>query len=282
MQSIFTIDVEDWFHILDVPVPYLSQSHWGTLPSRVEVGFRRLLDLLAEKNARATCFFLASTARRFPHLGKEAVEMGHEVASHGTWHRLVYELDRPTFLEDIRDARHLLQDLSGQSVGGHRAPGFSVTEDTPWFYDAVVEAGYTYDSSIFPGPRNHGGLRTHHRAPYSMQVEHGTLVEFPITVADVLVRPVCFFGGGYLRLFPWPVIRTMAHRVLGEGRPVIFYVHPREVDLYHPQVPMKITRTFKSYVNLDTTEGKIRQILEEFPVCTFTEFLAGHPVAAVA
>jgi peptidoglycan-N-acetylglucosamine deacetylase len=104
----------------------------------------------------------------------------------------------------------------------------------------------------------------------------GSLIEFPITVADAYPRPTCFFGGGYLRLFPLWLIRRMARAVQAEGRPVIYYVHPREIDPHHPRLRMPLHRRFKSYVNLRTTERKIAQIVSEFPMVTFREFIQRH------
>jgi hypothetical protein len=113
--------------------------------------------------------------------------------------------------------------------------------------------------------------------PHMRRGESGALMEFPITVVDVLGRKLCFFGGGYLRLAPWPVIRRMTARVLDEGRPVIFYLHPREIDPNHPRLPMSARRHFKSYVNLKTTEVKLKRILEEFEVTSFDRFIAENP-----
>jgi polysaccharide deacetylase family protein (PEP-CTERM system associated) len=272
MRSIFSIDVEDWYHILDVPsAPAISQ--WDALPARVEVNFLRLLDILGESNSRATCFFIGHIAQRFPHLVREAKARGHEIASHSYAHRLVYTMSPAEFLEDATRSRKVLEDISGGPVLGFRASGFSVTEETPWFFEKLVEAGYAYDSSSFPASRGHGGMKTGRMAPHGRQTPAGELVEFPVTVTEVLGKRLCFFGGGYLRLFPYPLVKRMSQVVLGEGRPVIFYVHPREIDPDHPRLLMSVSRRFKTYVNLDTMEGKIRRILTDFPVTTFGDYL---------
>jgi polysaccharide deacetylase family protein (PEP-CTERM system associated) len=271
--SIFSVDVEDWFHILDVPsTPGIAE--WGTLPSHVEKNFNRLLNLFGEKNVQVTCFFLGWIAERFPHLVKEASARGHEVASHGYGHRLVYEQNREEFYSDVYRARLLLEDISGEAVVGYRAPGFSTTEQTPWFFDSLAEAGYQYDSSVFPAAHGHGGMREGRRDPH--RITDG-LLEFPITVADLMGKPMCFFGGGYLRLFPYWLIRRMSKQVLAEGRPVVFYIHPREIDPQHPRLPMSRKRQFKSYVNLETTETKVRRILQDFPVTTFKAVASKYP-----
>ena len=229
---------------------------------------------------QVTCFFLGWVGERFPHLVKEAVARGHEIASHGYGHQLVFTQTRDQFHDDVRRARLLLEDISGTPVVGYRAPGFSTTEDTPWFFEALVAAGYQYDSSVFPAERGHGGIRDGRREPHRMD-EVG-LIEFPISVGDLMGKRVCFFGGGYLRLFPYWLIRKKAHEVLADGRPVVFYIHPREIDPKHPRLPMSRKRTFKSYVNLDTTEWKVRQVLKDFPVSTFQNVIAQTPELAHA
>lgn len=271
-QSIFTVDVEDWYHILDVPsAPALEQ--WAALPARVESNFSRLLDLFSERNVRVTCFFLGWIAQRFPHLVREAVERGHEIASHGYAHKLVYQMSPAEFCEDASKSRKLLEDLSGSRVEGYRAAGFSSTKDSPWFFEKLVEAGYQYDSSIFPGARGHGGNSQAPLAPHVLRTAIGDIVEFPITLAEFLGARLCFFGGGYLRLFPYSLIRRMANQVCAAGRPVIFYVHPREIDPEHPRLEMKASRRFKSYVNLSSTQTKLERILGDFSCTTFRDHL---------
>ncbi|MHB8384579.1 MAG: DUF3473 domain-containing protein, partial [Candidatus Binataceae bacterium] len=76
---------------------------------------------------------------------------------------------------------------------------------------------------------------------------------------------------GYLRLFPLSVIRRMTASVLRQGRPAIFYVHPREIDPDQPRLALNAWRQFKSYVNLGTTEGKLRELLKEYEFVTLEE-----------
>jgi polysaccharide deacetylase family protein (PEP-CTERM system associated) len=272
IESIFSIDVEDWYHILQLRgAP--PRSVWDTLPAFVEPNFLRLLDLFSERNVRVTCFFLGWIGERFPRIVKEAVRRGHEIASHGYEHRLVFEMTQSEFLEDALRSKCVLEDIAGCAVRGYRAAGFSVIERTPWFFDKLVEASYEYDSSVFPSLRQHGGMKTSLRQPYRIVCESGILTEFPITVANLWPTPLCFFGGGYLRLFPTWLILKMAKKVNAEGRPVIYYVHPREIDPSHPRLRMPMKRRFKSYVNLHTTERKIARITHEFAFVTFGQFL---------
>lgn len=269
---IFSVDVEDWFHILDVPAAP-PMARWPALPSRVERNFHRLLNLFSETGKHATCFFVGWIAERFPHLVREATARGHEIASHGYAHRLAYTMTRGEFAADALRSRLLLEDISGTEVIGYRAAGFSSTENTPWFFSELSASGYVYDSSIFPAHHGHGGNPGSRIGPYF--IADDPLIELPMSVAEFGSTRMCFFGGGYLRLFPYFIIRRMGRRVLADGSPLMFYVHPREIDLEHPRIPMPLVRRFKSYVNLDTTETKIRRILRDFPVATCREFLFG-------
>ena len=274
-QSIFSVDVEDWFHILEVPGAS-GQAKWQTYPSRVRANFLSLLDLFDEHHVQATCFFLGWIAEKHPDLVREADRRGHEIASHGYAHRLAWEMGPEPFFEDVSRSKRILEDILGHAVGGHRAAGFSLTDKTPWFFDKLAQVGFRYDSSVFPAQRQHGGIRTSRWGPYKIRTEYGEIVEFPVSVASVMGRPVCFFGGGYLRLFPYVLVRSMGRRVLAEGRPLVFYVHPREIDPGHPRLEMSAIRRFKSYVGLRTTRRKVRRLLGDFAPISFANYLSTH------
>lgn len=278
-RCVFSIDVEDWFHIMDLPgAPLIDQ--WQSLPSLVEGNFLKLLDMADVNGVKATCFFLGWVAERHPGMVREAASRGHEIASHGYAHDLVYEMSPDAFLADALKAKRLLEDIAGRPVHGYRAPGFSVTADTPWFFEKLAEAGYEYSSSVFPASRQHGGMSTFSTAPCVVETPAGSVTEFPIAVAKILGRPMCFFGGGYLRLFPYPLIRRMARQVLDDGRPLVFYVHPREIDPTHPRLAMSLSRRFKTYVGLHTTAAKLNHIFRDFSFFPFADLLRGAGLQA--
>jgi len=275
MECIFSVDVEDWFHILDISsTPDIAE--WDYLPSLIEKNFMRLLDIFSSKEVNVTCFFLGWIAEKYPGLVKKADARGHEIASHGYSHKLVYELAPKEFLADAIKSKSIIENTVGHPILGYRAAGFSVTGATPWFFDKVMEAGYHYDSSIFPASRGHGGIKTHKLAPYMIINGPRKLIEFPISVGKAFGKSICFFGGGYLRIFPYFIIEKKATNILKDGRPVIFYIHPREIDPSHPRLPMGIKRKFKSYVNLKTTEYKISKIFSRFSITTFEQFISKH------
>jgi len=271
-KCLFTVDVEEWFNIGSSKGQNVAE--WSALPSCVSKNFRIMLEIFAAKKVRATCFFLGWVAEHFPELVREAWNQGHEIACHGYCHRLAYEMTPEEFLEDISKAKHIIEDITGAPVLGYRAPCFSVTKDTPWFFDKLLQAGYQFDSSIFPAAHRFGGLKTSNWLPSEVDTASGRIAEFPITVVKTIGRPICYFGGGYLRLFPYPLIKKMGMQVLQEGRPIIFYVHPREIDPGHPRMPMNPVARFKSYVNLSTTRAKMEMILNDFTFTTFGEMMA--------
>lgn len=272
MKSVFTVDVEDWFHILNIPAAP-RYADWEALPSIVEKNTGRMLDIFDAHEARATFFFLGWIARRYPHIVKRVQARGHEIASHGYRHRLVYTMTREEFLADTIKTKSLIEDITGEAVNGYRAAGFSVIREVPWFFEALAEAGHRYDSSVFPAVRGHGGQVGGRREPHAVATVHGEIMEFPISVASVLGVPVCFFGGGYFRLFPYWMIRRYGRNILSHDRPVIFYLHPRELDQGAPRLSMSAYRRFKSYVNLGGVEAKLRRLLTDFEFVAFSELL---------
>lgn len=274
-SSVLTIDVEDWFHILDSPaVPILEQ--WSYLPLRVQTSMEQLLQMLSDTDTKATFFWLAWMAERLPLLLRHCQEAGHEIASHGYGHVLAYEVGRDLFRKDIEKAKNILEDIIGQPVRGFRAPGFAITEKAPWAFDVIREVGYEYDSSIFPATHGHGGIYNSPIGPYFIHTEYGMLPEIPMSVIDIFSKRLSMFGGGYLRLATRHMIRWGIKKLRKTNQPLVVYVHPREVDPYHPRLPLSRLRKFKCYVNLKTTMPKLRWLCQTYSFCTMLELVEGH------
>lgn len=273
MRNGLSIDVEEWWHILNLPTSPAPES-WDGLPATVEPNTERLLAILDEGGARATFFVLGWVARRHPDLVRRIHAAGHEVACHGDMHELCYEQGEVAFEADLRAARATLEDLVGAPVLGYRAPGFSILDTTPWAFEVIHRVGFRYDSSIFPAPRQHGGITEAPRDPYEIELSDGRrLVEFPMTVAQWGPLRVAFAGGGYLRLFPYRLVRAGIRSANRAGRPACVYVHPREIDPDHPRMEMGAGRRFRSYVNLRSTEPKLRRLLGDFAFAPLVEVL---------
>lgn len=273
--SCLTIDVEDWFHILDSPaVP--SIENWSSLKSRIERNLEKLLSLLETYSVKATFFWLGWLAERNKDLVRKCQNAGHEIASHGYAHILAYEAGPKVFKQDITLARILLEDIIGEPVRGLRAPGFGITEKTSWAFDVIQESGYQYDSSIFPSARVHGGISDSPLGPYFIETQSGHLLEIPMSIVEIFGRRTSLFGGGYLRLANKLMIKWGIDRLQVAGQPLIVYVHPREIDPDQPRLPLNWLRRFKCYVNLHSTLPKLKWLCKKYSSCTMLEMIESY------
>ncbi|MEN6433034.1 MAG: polysaccharide deacetylase family protein [Smithella sp.] len=258
-----SVDVEEWFHILDDPaVP--SLPNWAGLESRLPHNIECILSILDEHKVTATMFWLGWAAEKYPALVRRCADGGHEIASHGYAHVLAYEVGRYKFREDLRHGKKIIEDIIGKEVFGFRAAGFGTTTDTPWIFEEIREAGYLYDSSVFPAKRGHGGIADFRMEPHKINTAKGVLLEIPQSVVEVYGRRISFFGGGYLRIAPIFLIKWGINKFQKSGLPLVVYVHPREVDPEHPRLPLKLHRRFKSYVNLKSTIPKLHWLCENY------------------
>jgi len=257
-----TIDVEDYFQVSAL-APHFPRSAWESTPCRVERNVDRILELLAERDARATFFILGWIAERYPQLVCRIAAAGHEVASHGYAHERAGSQSREGFLADIVLARAVLEDIGGHAVSGYRAPSFSIGKSNLWAHDCIAEAGYTYSSSVYPVKHDHYGMPDAPRFPY--RLDNG-LLEVPVTTMRMLGRNWPAGGGGYFRLLPYAVSRWQIGRVnRDEARAAIFYFHPWEIDPGQPRVREASAKTrFRHYLNLERTESRLRRLLSDF------------------
>lgn len=268
----FSIDVEDWFHLLDCSsTPDVTE--WQGLESRIDRNMNRLLELLSEYDRKATFFWLGWVAERHVDLVRRCVALGHEVASHSYKHLLAYKVGRNAFREDIRRGKHVVEDICGCSISGFRAPGFGIKSENMWAFEEIASAGFVYDSSIFPAIRGHGGIPNAPVHPFCINTPSGLLYEFPIPMVEVFGMRLNFFGGGYLRLAPIPIIEWGIAKLSQNDNPLIVYLHPREIDPDQPRLPISLVRRFKSYINIGSTEKKIRWLLCTYPLGRMVELV---------
>lgn len=265
-----TVDVEDWFHILDSPAtPPIGQ--WDSLPRRLDIGMRRLLDVFDRHHVKATMFWLGWAAERNKSLVRQCAAQGHEIASHGYAHLLPYQAGIEKYKDDVARSKAIIEDITGQRVLGFRAAGFGVTQSVHWVFDVLRQAGYEYDASVFPAGHGHGGNAKSLLRPYVIQTDSGDLLEMPMSVMALPGRRVPLFGGGYLRLAPKWLVRTGIDGLQKQDRPLLVYVHPREVDPDHPRLPLGLFRNFKCYVNLSGMMDKIEWLCRDYRWATMAQ-----------
>ena len=275
-----TVDVEDYFHVsaFDGVVP---RHRWQHLESRVCRNTERLLELFGETGVQATFFVLGWVADRWPALVQRIAAGGHEIASHGYGHRLVYDQTPREFREDLRRAKGVIEAAAAAPVYGFRAPSYSITPRSLWALDVLIEEGYRYDASIFPVHHDRYGIPVSARHCYRVERTGGSLLEAPASTVRWALTNLPVAGGGYFRILPYAWTHWGISRLnRAERRPAIFYLHPWEIDPDQPRLDGSLVSRFRHYRNLDKTEPRLRMLLRDFafgPMVSVLGAAAGTP-----
>lgn len=270
-----TVDVEDYFHV-SAFAKVINPTEWDKWPSTVERNTRTLMDLFDEFGIKATFFVLGWVAERHEALIREIAERGHEIASHGYSHQLVYRQSPTEFKEETARSKQLLEDIVQRPVTGYRAASYSITRQSLWALDILAELGFTWDSSIFPVYHDRYGIPESPKRPYRIETSNGdSLLEFPLTTASLLGYDMPAAGGGYFRLYPYALSRNLFKRATADNTaPAIFYLHPWEIDADQPRVPgASLLSRFRHYNNLEKCLPRLRAMLSEFRFGTVSESL---------
>jgi polysaccharide deacetylase family protein (PEP-CTERM system associated) len=193
-RNIFTVDLEEWFHICASGHESLQPDNWDRLPSRVEPTTRLLLELLDRHAIRATFFVVGWVAERHPDLIATVRAAGHEIGSHGYIHQKVYELGPERFRSDLLASLRVLSALAGP-VTLFRAPEWSINDRSLWALDTLAEEGVKVDASM--APLRIVGAVTYPRYPHIRRTAAGPITEVPPLVADRFrqVMPMGWAGG---------------------------------------------------------------------------------------
>ncbi len=218
-----SVDVEDWLQsTIDPTLPLTDRFPHST---------RAVLEAFGAHGVKGTFFILGLAAEKAPDLVREIQQAGHEIQSHGYGHRLVHTITPEEFREDLRRSKKLLEDITGQPITGYRAPAFTITLRNLWALDALVECGYTYDSSIFPLKTSRYGIEGAPWFPHRLKTPGGgELLELPVASCRWARRRIPIGGGGYFRLFPYAVLRRGFRQINRAGHPLVIYMHPYEYD----------------------------------------------------
>lgn len=274
MKHALSFDIEDWFHIVDIP-ELEDTSTWDVRSSIVEEKTDLVLAIVDEFEVKATFFVLGWVAKKYPEIAKKIMDAGHEIGTHSFWHRRVYELTPEIFYNDLKLSVDVLQDQTRVKVNSFRAPSFSIIPGSEWAFDVIKEVGLTYDASLFPASRGHGGYPCPQEA-HLVSTSDGAMPELPMSVFKAGHLSMPFSGGGYLRALPHKVIEQGFTAFEKKGVPVVVYLHPRDFAPEQPVVPMPLHRKFKSYIGLSTTEQKLRRLLKKFEFTTCENVLKKH------
>jgi polysaccharide deacetylase family protein (PEP-CTERM system associated) len=268
------VDVEEYFHA-KVFQEGTNGARTG-LQSRVEASTERVLALLASSGARATFFVLGQVAANHPNLVRKIAGEKHEVACHGDGHELVSRQTPPEFRADVRRAKALLEDITGESVVGYRAPNFSIARAQAWAYEILMAEGFRYDSSLYP--IRHDSYGDHDAPRFQHDVlRNGSarLIEFPIGTTRLLGVNLPIGGGGYFRLLPMALTRAGIRRVNArERQPVLFYFHPWELDPHQPRPAMPWRNRVRHYIGMAREEKKLARLFHDIKFATIRDVLA--------
>jgi polysaccharide deacetylase family protein (PEP-CTERM system associated) len=285
ITNALSVDVEEYYH---AAIFRRGTNRLGPEPleSRVEQSVDQLLAIMSEHGARATFFVLGEVAARHPGMVRTIAREGHEVASHGDRHENVSDQSPQEFRADIRQAKARVEDALGDAVIGYRAPNFSIGGAQSWAYPILLEEGFRYDSSTHPILHDRYGQPCAPRFLYVVHREGAdTLVEFPVGTVRLLGVNLPIGGGGYFRLLPLALTKLgIQHVNAAERRPVMFYLHPWELDPGQPRRPMAWHNRFRLYVGLEKEAAKLSALLGRFRFGTAREVLESqeHPAGQLS
>ncbi len=268
MVHAFTIDLEEWFcsHNLQGVVQY---EKWHEYTRRVEINSHYLLDQLDNYDIKATFFVLGWIAEHYPYLIKEIAARGHEIGTHGYKHRLVTQLSKEEFRQDLTQSIDILTALTEKPILGFRAPAFSITEKTMWATDIIKEVGLVYDSSVYP--------IAHHPdygipdAPLELFKYDNGLVEIPMSCVQLGNKRIPCSGGAYFRIFPYWFYKKLITKLINQKRPLIFYLHPWELDPDTPRLELPRVASFRHYTKLSRTKNKLDKLFSELDFVPLAE-----------
>lgn len=260
-MNILTFDVEEWFHLLDFDATR-TEAEWGKYEVRIYENVDRILDILERTNTKATFFIIGWVAKTYPDVVKK-IAAKYQIGCHTMNHQLVWQQSRDEFREDVETGVKILEDITGKKVECFRAPGFSIRESEAWAFETLADLGIKYDSSVFPAHHAHGGMPEFYSAePTQLSFRGGTMKEFPICYKTIAGKHIVFSGGGYFRLFPYPLIKKWSKE---HEDYLLSYIHPRDLDGGQPVLEgLPLSRRFKSYVGVKGAGDKLEKWLQDF------------------
>ncbi|MGI9459699.1 MAG: XrtA system polysaccharide deacetylase [Pirellulales bacterium] len=271
--NILTVDVEDYFQVSGFE-SVVKRDQWESIPSRVEASTHLLLELFSEADAHGTFFVLGWIADRYPNLIQQIRDAGHEIASHGYWHRLVYSQTPDEFRCDLQESRRAIKAACGVDVTAYRAPSFSITNKSMWALDVLAEEGFHIDSSIFPMRHDRYGVADANPRIHERNTKLHPILEIPPSVwrSRLGAIPV---GGGYFRLLPISLTIKAMKEIRNTGSPAMLYLHPWEVDSEQPVVRnVRLKNRIRHRIGLKTCSKKLVHLLRTSNLKSIKQALA--------
>lgn len=274
VNNVFTIDTEDWYHANYEDNLFSSEQN---LKSTIESNIDKYLQIFDDYGVKGTFFVLGSVVEKHREMVLKIAKEGHEIASHGYGHQLVYKQSPLEFKEDVHKSKVLLEDAIGKKVIGYRAPSWSITDDTLWALDILEELDFKYNSAIFPTKNYLYGI------PYAPRFTHDAsfygkdglkILTVPPSTGKIFGHNIPFSGGAFFRLMPTWIIEYFTDKINSdEKQAVIFYLHPREIDPDQPRLMLKMKDAFIHYYGINQCENKLKQVLRRYHFVTMNALL---------
>lgn len=275
-----TIDVEDWYHALDIDI---ARTSWDDCEKRVHIGTLSILDSLDKYNIKGTFFILGSVAKNSPDLVKDISNRGHTIGSHGYEHRLITDMSRNEFVEDTRRAKSIVEDITGIEVNMYRASTWSITDKNLWALEVLEDEGFVLDSSVQPFKTYLSGYSGAPVQPYHPRIGDRTLkiLEVPPSVIDIGSLRIPFSGGLYFRVLPVGFVKLGLDWV-NRNRDGLIYIHPWEFDNLQPHVANSTFSKFTHYYGIKSNLKKLEKLMSKTEFISLTKWLEDeHPVISL-
>jgi polysaccharide deacetylase family protein (PEP-CTERM system associated) len=260
--NFLTFDIEEMYH---ANYGNINFEQYNGQPTQLDSLVDRLIALCETYNIKSTCFVLGSVAFKKPGIVKKLHRAGHEIASHGFGHTLVYQMSRESFQKDLKRSCDVLEDCIGEKVWGFRAPSWSVNEQiVSWFYDTLNDQGLKYSSSVYPAHTflyGIPGFPLHAHYP-RWKGYQSPIIEIPVPVFSIFGKKMGYSGGFYLRMLPLWFIQNQIIKHNKSSVPVFVYLHPREIDKEQPHLPLPILERIIHYWGINSCECKLKHLIQ--------------------
>lgn len=271
MLNILTIDLEELHH-----AEYVRAKSFERKDDNSKNDLERTLTLLRKHNVQATFFVVGELVEKHPELLSSIREDDHEVAFHAFYHEPMWQKSAETFRLEIDK----FNKITGEPSLGFRAPSFSVDERTIWVLDVLEEAGFKYDSSIFPARTPLYGVTNAPLKPYkpshekvNVEDNDAELWEFPLHVHKLAFLRFPMAGGFYLRFLPtWLMARSVG-KANDDGRPAVIYAHTWELNPETPKLNLGLYRSFVTFHNLKKTVSRLDRLLSKFKFSSVENYM---------
>lgn len=253
-----TVDLEEWYHL-----DYLKGFPCRESGVRVLPQIFDFLDMLDAEGVKVTFFCVAEIAEENAGILREILRRGHALGCHGLDHELLSNKDMDTFIEETRRAKAMIEAAADAPVTGYRASCFTMERDK---LEAIRELGFTYDSSkirFAQHPLYRNLDLAGFEQPDDLVYREGDFTEYEIPTLELLGYSIPISGGGYMRLFPFWLLRILLSLYARKHENFTIYVHPFELTALPLPLPEGLGRAtrFRCLVGRGHNLKKLRKVI---------------------